>query len=55
MQSIDKFDAGAFGLSGAEATIMDPQHRLVLEAAGEALAAAQSSGECPGMPFRSLP
>lgn len=40
MQDIDLFDASAYGLSAAEAVIMDPQHRLVLEAAGEGMAAA---------------
>jgi acyl transferase domain-containing protein len=40
MQDIDPFDASAYGLSAPEAAIMDPQHRIVLEAAGEALGAA---------------
>lgn len=39
MQGVDLFDAAAHGLSAAEAAAMDPQHRLVLEAAAEALAA----------------
>ena len=43
MQDIDLFGAAAYGLSAAEAYIMDPQHRLVLEAAGEALGAAATS------------
>ncbi|KAL4451846.1 hypothetical protein ABPG75_007508, partial [Micractinium tetrahymenae] len=38
MSDVDLFDAAAFGLSAAEAAAMDPQHRLVLAAAGEALA-----------------
>ena len=42
MQDIDLFDAAAYGLSSAEAAIMDPQHRLVLEAAAEALGASAS-------------
>jgi 3-oxoacyl-(acyl-carrier-protein) synthase len=33
MRSIDAFDAAAFGLSAGEAVAMDPQHRLLLEAA----------------------
>ena len=53
MEGIDLFDAAAFGLSVGEAAIMDPQHRLVLEAAGEAMLAAAPSlsgmaGAAPG-------
>lgn len=40
MRDIDLFDASAHGLSAAEAVATDPQHRLVLEAAGEALISA---------------
>lgn len=40
MQGIEAFDAAAYSLSAGEATTMDPQHRLVLEAAGEAMGAA---------------
>lgn len=39
MQGVNLFDAAAHGLSAAEAAAMDPQHRMVLEAAAEALAA----------------
>jgi hypothetical protein len=38
MADVDQFDAPAFGLSAGEAAAMDPQHRLLLEAAGELLA-----------------
>lgn len=46
MQSVDLFDASAFGLAGSEVIAMDPQHRLVLELSGEAMAAA--AGEHTG-------
>lgn len=31
------FDASFFGIGGAEAAVMDPQHRMVLETAYRAL------------------
>ncbi|WP_405824897.1 acyltransferase domain-containing protein [Streptomyces sp. NBC_01390] len=37
LRSVDGFDAGFFGLSGDEADHLDPQQRLVLEAAWEAV------------------
>src|SRR5690606_34494979 len=37
LADIDKFDAGFFNISPREAKSIDPQHRLVLEAAWEAL------------------
>ncbi|MDB9527410.1 SDR family NAD(P)-dependent oxidoreductase [Oscillatoria sp. CS-180] len=37
LEEIDHFDASFFGFSPSEAAIMDPQHRLVLECAWEAL------------------
>ncbi len=46
MQSVDLFDASAFGLAGSEVIAMDPQHRLVLELSGEAMVAA--AGEHTG-------
>ena len=37
---VDRFDAAFFGISPREATTMDPQHRLLLEVAHEALDSA---------------
>ena len=37
VDGIDRFDAGFFGISPREAARMDPQHRLLLEVAYEAL------------------
>jgi acyl carrier protein len=34
MRRVDEFDSGAFGVSAAEATAMDPQHRFLLESTG---------------------
>lgn len=37
LESIDRFDAGFFNISPLEAAFVDPQHRLTLETAWEAL------------------
>jgi acyl transferase domain-containing protein/acyl carrier protein len=47
VRDIDRFDAGLFGLSPREVAKIDPQHRLVLEVAWEAL-------EHAGLPPKGL-
>src|SRR5581483_3270914 len=42
---VESIDAGFFGLSPREAEVMDPQHRLLLEGAWEAL---EHAGYDPG-------
>ena len=31
LDGVDAFDAGLFGITGAEADLMDPQHRVLME------------------------
>ncbi|MBP2677779.1 MAG: hypothetical protein H6Q82_844, partial [Deltaproteobacteria bacterium] len=45
LREIDRFDARFFGISPREAASMDPQHRLLLEVAWEALEDAGISAE----------
>ena len=45
LEDLDKFDAAFFGFSPKDASIMDPQHRIFLECAWEAL---EDAGHAPG-------
>ena len=45
LDDLDMFDAAFFGFSPKEASIMDPQHRIFLECAWEAL---ENAGHAPG-------
>ncbi|MFI0976130.1 SDR family NAD(P)-dependent oxidoreductase [Streptomyces sp. NPDC021093] len=52
LEGIDLFDAGAFGFTGREATLLDPQQRLFLECAQEAVEHAGlriSTADCAGI------
>jgi acyl transferase domain-containing protein len=46
VQDVDLFDAAAFNVTDAEAALMDPQQRLVLESVAEALAAGGAGASC---------
>jgi amino acid adenylation domain-containing protein len=50
LQGADLFDAGFFGFSPRDAEILDPQQRLFLETAWEALEHAGHAGERSGRP-----
>jgi amino acid adenylation domain-containing protein/FkbM family methyltransferase len=45
LEGIDRFDAAFFGMSPAEAEVVDPQHRVFLECAWEAM---EDAGHEPG-------
>ncbi|MGA3093739.1 MAG: type I polyketide synthase, partial [Terriglobales bacterium] len=45
LEDLDRFDASFFGFSPKDASIMDPQHRIFLECAWEAL---EDAGHGPG-------
>ena len=45
LEDLDMFDAAFFGFSRKDASIMDPQHRIFLECAWEAL---EDAGHAPG-------
>ncbi|MFL6667122.1 MAG: beta-ketoacyl synthase N-terminal-like domain-containing protein [Burkholderia ambifaria] len=47
LPGIEEFDAGFFNLSAAEATLLDPQHRVLMEIVWEALEDA-GAADCAG-------
>ncbi|MGI0485825.1 SDR family NAD(P)-dependent oxidoreductase [Pantanalinema rosaneae CENA516] len=51
LQNVDQFDAAFFGFNPGEAAALDPQHRLFLESAWEALENAGYSSATPERPI----
>lgn len=51
LEDVDQFDAGFFGMSPREASVLDPQQRLWLEAAWEALEMAGIDPQRPPGPI----
>jgi acyl transferase domain-containing protein len=49
LEGIENFDAGFFGMSPRDASVMDPQHRFFLEVAWEAMERAGYSGKSAPM------
>ena len=49
LEGIEQFDAAFFGMSPRDASVMDPQHRLFLEVAWEAMERAGYSGKSAPM------
>ncbi len=50
IEGVDQFDAGFFGVTGREASLMDPQQRLFLEVAWEAFEDSGYHPESVGAP-----
>lgn len=44
LREVEQFDAAALGLTAAEAVLMDPQQRLVMEAFADVYAATAAAG-----------
>jgi acyl transferase domain-containing protein len=44
LREVEQFDAAALGLTAAEAVLMDPQQRLVMEAFADVYSATAAAG-----------